>query len=218
MGMISTELCEAIIDVAKDFNASGISVGKSGNISARHDNGFVITPSGLAYSELKPLDLIYCDLEGKVLSGEWQPSTEWPFHAAIYKTRNDIHAIVHTHSTYATALACRRQSIPAFHYMVAIAGGNSIDCADYATFGTDTLSENVVNALADKRACLMANHGQIATGDNVDDAYALAHEVESLARQYSICLQTGEPVLLDDVEMQVNLEKFKTYGKQHRLK
>ena len=208
---------QAIIDAAKDLNPSGLSSGKSGNISVRHGDGFPITPSAVAYEDLNTDDIVLCDQEGRVLNGDWQPSSEWPFHAAIYQQRCDINAIVHTHSCYATALACNRQSIPAFHYMVAVAGGKSIECAEYATSGTEILSNNVIIALGNRRACLMANHRQVAVGEALEQAYVLAHEVETLARQYTISLQIGKTVLLDDTEMDINLEKFKHYGKQHRL-
>lgn len=152
-----------------------------------------------------------------MLNGDWQPLSEWPFHAAIYQQHRDINAVVHTHSCYATALTCNRQSIPAFHYMLAVAGGKSIECAEYATFGTEILSNNVIKALGNRRACLMANHGQVAVGAGLEQACALAHEVKTLARLYTISLQIGKTVLLDDKEMDINLEKFKHYGKQHRL-
>lgn len=214
--MASQQLREDIITHARDFEASGLSVGKSGNISARCDSGFVITPTGFAYADLQPVDLAWCNMDGSLHDGDWAPSSEWPFHAAIYQTREDINAIVHCHSPYATAIACNRKSIPAFHYMVATVGGNSINCADYATFGSNELSRNAVKALANRKACLLANHGQVATGNTVADAYQLAKEVEALARQYCISLQLGEPVLLDDEEMARNMEKFKHYGRRHK--
>ncbi|MEQ8288640.1 MAG: class II aldolase/adducin family protein [Gammaproteobacteria bacterium] len=212
--MTSKELREDIIDHARDFEASGLSVGKSGNISARYEQGFVITPTGFAYADLQPDNLAFCNMDGSLIDGDWAPSSEWPFHAAIYQAREDINAIVHCHSTYATAIACNRKPIPAFHYMVATVGGNSIECADYATFGSVELSRNAVQALGNRKACLLANHGQVATGNTVAGAYQLAREVEALARQYCISLQFGEPVLLDDEEMARNVEKFKRYGRQ----
>ncbi len=212
--MASIRLKREIIATACDFNPSGLSVGKSGNISVRCDEGFLITPTGLAYTKLRIDDLVQCAYDGSVLEGGRLPSSEWPFHAAIYQAREDVNAIVHSHSPYATALACNRQPIPAFHYMVAIAGGDTIACAEYATFGSQALSENVVAALADRNACLLANHGQVAVGDTVEETYNLAHEIESLAKQYSLSLQSGKPVLLDANEMETNLEKFRDYGKQ----
>lgn len=212
--MTSIKLRNAIITKVREFKTCGLSVGKSGNISARSEQGFLITPTGIQYEALKAEDICYCDFDGNNIEGKWIPSSEWQIHADIYKQHVDVMAIVHCHSPYATALACCRRDIPAFHYMVAVAGGDSIPCADYATFGTDTISTNVNKLLNNRKACLMANHGQIAIGENIDAAFNLAEEVEILAKQYCISLQVGEPVLLDDDEMQLNLEKFKTYGKQ----
>ena len=213
--MDSLDVRQEIISTACDFNTSGISVGTSGNVSARHENGFLITPSGLAYNDLKPEDIVLCDLKGKVLSGKLFPSSEWPFHTAIYASRNDVNAIVHVHSPYATGLACTRKPIPAFHYMVAVAGGDSIPCSDYATFGSDELSKNVVDALTDRKACLLANHGMVAVGESIASAYKLVHEVEALAKRYCISLQFGNPVLLDESGMDAIIEKFHRYGKQN---
>lgn len=212
--MASIRLKQEIIDKACAFKADGLSIAKSGNISVRCDKGFLITPTGFAYDELEPDDLTYCSFNGDIIEGEWAPSSEWPFHAAIYQAREDVQAIVHCHSPYATAIAATRRPIPAFHYMVAVAGGSRIECADYATFGSAELSDNALAALGDRNACLLANHGQLATGATVAEAYKLAQVVESLAQQYCISLQVGEPVILDDEEMAVNLEKFKHYGKQ----
>ena len=154
-------LRQEIITHARDFEGSGLSVGKSGNISVRFEQGFIITPTGFAYDELQSDHLAYCNMDGTLVEGEWAPSSEWPFHAAIYQAREDVKAIVHCHSSYATAIACNRQSIPAFHYMVAVAGGNTIECADYATFGTADLSAHVIEAIRQRKACLLANHGQL---------------------------------------------------------
>jgi len=213
--MESLNVRQEIISTACDFNVSGISAGTSGNLSARHENGFLITPSGFAYNDLKPDDIILCDLKGIVLSGELIPSSEWPFHAAIYAAHKDVNAIVHVHSPYATGLACTRKPIPAFHYMVAVAGGDSIPCADYATFGTDEISKNIVAVLTERKACLLANHGTVAVGNSISSAYRLANEVEALAKQYCISMQLGGPVMLDDAEMEANIEKFNRYGKQN---
>lgn len=212
--MATIRLRKEIIARACDFKADGLSVGKSGNISVRCDEGLLITPTGFAYEKLGPLDLSHCSFDGEILEGKWAPSSEWPFHAAIYQAREDVQAIVHCHSPYAAALACVRKPIPAFHYMVAVAGGHSIECADYATFGSVELSENALAALGERRACLLANHGQIAVGASVAEAYELAQEVEALACQYLLSLQVGKPVLLDAAEMDVNLEKFSRYGSQ----
>lgn len=205
---------QEIIRVACDFKQSGLSVGKSGNVSVRYENGFLITPTGVSYEELTPENIVHCDLDGQVLSGDLIPSSEWPFHAAIYEVRKEVNAVVHVHSPYATALSCNRKPIPAFHYMIAVAGGDSIPCADYATFGSQELSENIVRTLNGHTACLMANHGMVAVGDTLATAYNLAQEVEALAERYTISMQCGEPVIIDDAEMKTIIEKFKTYGKQ----
>ena len=205
---------EELIRIVQSFHVDGLSVGTSGNASFRTGNGFVITPTGIDYAALQPDSLVELDLEGNVVAGALKPSSEWRFHRAIYAARSEINAVVHVHSPYATGIACTRSDIPAFHYMVAVAGGDSIRCAEYATFGTDALSENAVRALADRKACLLANHGQISLGADLAEALGLAREVESLARQYWISRQFGKPVLLDEQEMQTNLEKFRHYGKQ----
>ncbi|MEE9575602.1 MAG: class II aldolase/adducin family protein [Gammaproteobacteria bacterium] len=207
-------LHQKIIETAKQFNVSGLSVGTSGNLSARTSQGYLITPSGIPYHQLKEADIVEMDLQGNVVHGDLKPSSEWHFHQDIYLAREEINAIVHVHSDYATGIACTRQDIPAFHYMVARAGGDSIRCAEYATFGTDALSQNAVKALQGRNACLLANHGMIALGESIDSAYKLAEEIENIAKQYYISKQLGEVVLLDGDEMKTNLEKFKTYGKQ----
>lgn len=206
----------AIIDACRRMARSGLTPGKSGNASLREGAGMLITPSGIAYEKLKPSDIVAMTLDGRP-SGKRTPSSEWPFHAAIYRARPEIGAIVHCHSRFATALACLHRDVPAFHYMVAIAGGSSIRCAPYATFGTNALADHAVAALAgDRRACLLANHGQIATGDTIERALDLAVEVEALAAQYVTALGAGEPQLLDEAEMARNIEKFKTYGQPGR--
>ncbi len=212
--MNPSKLRKQIIETAIEFNTSGLSVGTSGNLSVRTSKGFLITPTGIPYHQLKEADIVEMDLKGKVIQGDLKPSSEWHFHQDIYLEREEVNAIVHVHSDYATGIACTRQDIPAFHYMVAKAGGNSIRCAEYATFGSEALSENAVKALEDRRACLLANHGMIILGEDLDSAYKLAEEVENLAKQYCISKQLGEVVLLDDDEMDLNLKKFKTYGKQ----
>lgn len=203
-----------LIETVQAFHSSGLSVGTSGNASVRIEKGFIITPTGIEYEELQAESLVEMDMGGGVKEGDLKPSSEWRFHCAIYMARPEVNAIVHVHSPYATGIACTRNEIPAFHYMIALAGGNSIRCADYATFGTEELSINAVTALQDRRACLLANHGQISLGQNLQEALSLAQEVENLAQQYWISLQSGSPVLLDEKEMQINLKKFKDYGKQ----
>jgi len=205
---------QQIIDGVRAFSNHSLGVGTSGNLSARSDKGFIVTPTGVPYDELKPESLVDMNLSGEVIGGDLQPSSEWRFHKDIYLNRKEAGAIVHVHSPFATAIACIRQEIPAFHYMVAVAGGGSIRCSDYATFGTAELSEHVVSAIEDRKACLLANHGQIAFDKDVPSAFKMAQEVEELAKQYYHSLQIGEPVILDKDEMQSVLQKFKTYGKQ----
>ena len=205
-------LRQQIIATALKMNELRINRGRSGNISARTGDGFLVTPSGLPYDETRPEDIALVTLEGRA-SGPRQPSTEWRFHRDIYAARHEVGAIVHAHSTFATTLACLGRGIPAFHYMIAVAGGKDIRCADYATFGTQALSDLSVAALESRKACLLANHGMIAVGASLADALALAVEVEALAEQYWRALQTGTPNLLSDAEMEVVLEKFRSYGK-----
>jgi L-fuculose-phosphate aldolase len=194
---------------------TGLNCGKAGNASSRAGpDKYWITPSGIAPQDLTPELMVGIAFEGGALSGSVLPSSEWCMHNDIYLARPDVGAIVHTHSSYATALACTGKPIPAFHYMVAVAGGDSIRCAPYATFGTQQLSDYAVAALQERQACLLANHGVLALGVNPISAAKLALEVEQLARQYCIALQLGEPVILDDEQMQVVLEKFKTYGQR----
>jgi len=208
------ELRRAIIATALAMNTAGINVNKSGNVSARarraERQGFVVTPTALPYRELEVGDLAFVTLGGAA-HGPLEPSSEWRFHRDIYATRPEFLAIVHTHSPSATALACHGRGIPAFHYMVAVAGGE-IRCAPYATFGTQALSDHAVAALEDRSACLLAHHGVIACGGSLDGALALAIEVEQLARTYLSALTLGEPPRLDAAEMERVRERFRTYG------
>ena len=208
------EDADKIIQTVQKFSALGLSVGCSGNASSRSAKGFFITPTGIEYSSLQLSDLVELDISGKILAGEKKPSSEWQFHSAIYAARKDANAIVHVHSPYATALACHRQPIPAFHYMVAKAGGDSIRCAEYATFGSSELANNTVDALTHRKACLLANHGLVAIGEDIQTALSMAVEVEELAKQLTLAKIYGEPILLSDEEMQVNIDKFSNYGKQ----
>jgi len=210
-------LREAVVATALAMNAAGINRGKSGNVSARWRDaafdGFLVTPTGVPYERTTPSLIVAMTLAGDA-SGDVLPSSEWRFHRDIYAARADAHAIVHTHAPFATTLACMHRGIPPFHYMVAVAGGKDIRCAPYATFGTQELSDHAVVALAGRRACLLANHGMIAIGTSLESALALAVEVETLAEMYWRALQIGEPVPLPDAEMDVVLEKFRTYGQQ----
>jgi L-fuculose-phosphate aldolase len=213
--MSERALREAVVATAREMNALGINRGKSGNVSARWRDdsfdGLLITPTGLAYDQTSSHDIVAVS-GGGIAHGARAPSSEWRFHRDIYAAREEIGAIVHTHSPFATTLACLHRDIPPFHYMVAVAGGTDIRCAPYATFGTQALSDHAVSALAGRRACLLAHHGMIATGPSLADALALAVEVEHLAEVYWRALQIGDPALLSDAEMAVVLDKFRTYG------
>ena len=208
-----------VIATALAMNAAGINRGKSGNVSARWRSegfdGFLITPTGVPYDQTRPEQVVAMTIDGEA-RGTWLPSSEWRFHRDIYAARADADAIVHTHSPFATSLACMERCIPPFHYMVAVAGGRDIRCAPYATFGTQELSDHAVAALAGRQACLLAHHGVITIGESLRGALALAVEVESLAEMYWRALQIGEPTPLSDAEMAVVLEKFRTYGQPQR--
>ena len=204
-----------LIAAARRMNALGVNQGKSGNLSQRIAGGFLVTPTGMDYDALRPADIVEMDFAGNA-RGKRLPSSEWRFHRDILASRADVAAVVHTHSVFATTLACLGRGIPAFHYMIAVAGGDSIRCAPYATFGTPALSRLAVRALRDRKACLLANHGMIALGGSIRAALALAVEVETLAAMYWRALQVGKPVLLGRAEMRRVLEKFKTYGQQSR--
>ncbi len=206
---------QSLIDHCRAMNASGLSLNKSGNASLRWGEGLLITPTGRAYDRLQPEDIVFLEADGRCPPGQLIPSSEWRFHCDILHAFPAINAVVHVHSTHATALACLGEHIPAFHYMVAVAGSDHIPCADYATFGSAELSHNVLAALGDGvRACLMANHGQVATGNTLAAAYTLAEEVENLARQYLLARTLGPTRNLSADEMRVVLGKFKTYGQQ----
>ncbi|MEP1208347.1 MAG: class II aldolase/adducin family protein [Rhizobiaceae bacterium] len=206
-------LKKQIIAACLEMNASGLNQGTSGNISARTRDGFVITASGVPYDQMKPRHIVEMDLEG-TYRGNFLPSSEWRMHMDIYAARPEAQAVVHTHSPHATAISSLRRDVPAFHYMVAAAGGNSLRCADYATFGTQQLSDNMLTALEGRSACLLANHGTISFGPDLRKTFGLAVEVEALCKQYAVACQTGKPTILDDSEMANVLERFKTYGKQ----
>jgi L-fuculose-phosphate aldolase len=187
--------------------------GTSGNCSVRirTGKGLLITPSGLPVEKLTPDTIVQMDLEG-VVNGEGIPSSEWQFHCDIMKHRPEVSAIVHTHSISATAIACLRMDIPAFHYMVAVAGGNSIRCAPYELFGTHELSVVILRALRNRQACLLANHGVVVLGGSLYEAVQLAQEIETLAEQYLIARNGGELQLLSELEMDAVIKKFQNYG------
>jgi L-fuculose-phosphate aldolase len=204
-----------VLDACRELTRRGLTHGTSGNVSVRCDERrFFVSPSGMDYELLQADDVPLMDLDGRWF-GRRRPSSEWRFHRDIFKARHDVGAIVHTHSPRATALACTGRGIPAFHYMVAVAGGRDIRCAPYHAFGTQELSDAALAALKDRKACLLANHGVIATGADLPSAISLAGEVENLALQYCAALSLGEVRILDDAEMRRVVEKFRTYGQQH---
>lgn len=211
-GTNTDALREAVCEAMLRLELTGLNTGTAGNLSVRVDDGFLVTPSGVPPRALSPGRVVRLDHDGRAAAPGARPSSEWRIHRDLYAARPDTAAIVHTHSPYATALACAHRPIPAFHYMVAVAGGDSVRCAPYATFGTQALSDAALAALDGRRACLLANHGQLALGTTLEAAVALAVEVESLARQYALTLAIGEPVLLDETEMKRVIEKFADYG------
>jgi len=208
--MIHLRLRRELIATARRMNPLGINQGTSGNLSARIPGGMLVTPSGVDYEAMTPADLVEMDFDEtwRCPRAGRRPSSEWRFHLDIFRARPEFGAVVHSHAMHATALACLRRGIPAFHYMVAVAGGDSIRCAPYATFGSAALSDNALAALAGRRACLLANHGLIAAGTDLAAALALAVEVETLAAQYCRALQLGAPELLSKAEMKRVLAKF----------
>jgi len=200
-----------IIKYSKMLNSTKLSALRSGNISVRYKDGFLITPSGKKYSTLKNKDIVFVSLEGSYNKEKGIPSSEWQFHQDIYKNKKDAEAIVHAHSTNATAVSTHKRGIPAFHYMVAMVGGHDIKCAKYATFGTRDLSKNILKALKGRKACLIANHGQIAFETNLSKAFELAEEVENISLQYITSLKLGKPKILSIKEMNKVLSKAKNY-------
>lgn len=205
-----------LLRVTAELARLGLNRGTAGNVSVRFEDGLLITPSGVPAARLSPPLMVEIDGRGR-FHGEAAPSSEWRFHRDIYASRADVGAVIHTHAPFCTALACQRRGIPAFHYMIAVAGGKDIRCADYATFGSQELSDAALAALDGRRACLLANHGMIATGRDLDAALKLAQEVEELAEQFWRVLQIGEPIVLDDAEMDRVLEKFRTYGQSRKV-
>ncbi|QAU25455.1 class II aldolase [Dyella sp. M7H15-1] len=208
-------LREEIIAYGLKLTPSGLSQGTSGNLSIRFEGGFLVTPSGAPYEDIIPQDIVFVDMNG-CYDHPRRPSSEWRFHRDIYAARPDVGAVVHAHPPYSTALAMCRMDIPAAHYMIAVSGGDSIRCASYYTYGTQELSDAVMQALDGRLACLLANHGMIAAGATLEQAMWRAVEVETLARQYALALQIGKPSLLSDTEVTQVLEKFSNYGLMSR--
>ena len=216
------ELKKQIIEYAQKLNSTNLSPLRSGNVSLRVTNddveGFLLTPSGKRYETLLPEDIVFLSLKEKydnlkLFNSSLNPSSEWRFHQDIYLNKPKAKAIVHAHSPHATAVSTHGKSIPAFHYMVALAGGDDIKCAEYATFGTRELSQNIINALEKRKACLMSNHGQVAFGYNLKQAFELAQEVENICQQYVIALKIGKPKILSFEEMKKVLDKAENYKK-----
>jgi L-fuculose-phosphate aldolase len=211
------DLRTMVVASCRELTRRGLTHGTSGNVSVRCDERrFFLSPTGVDYEVLQADDIPLMDLDGRWF-GRRRPSSEWRFHRDIFNSRHDVGAIVHTHSPQATALACTGRGIPAFHYMVAVAGGSDIRCAPYYAFGTQELSDAALAALKDRKACLLANHGVIATGADLPAAILLAGEVENLAHQYCAALSLGEVRILDDAEMCRVVEKFRAYGQQNAV-
>ena len=209
--MNESEKRQAIVDVCRRMNALGINQGTSGNISVRHGDGLLITPTSTPYETMAPDQIAFMKMDGSFASNQ-RPSSEWRFHLDILRERREAEAVVHTHPTYCTILAIMGREIPPIHYMIAAAGGDSIRCAQYATYGTQELSHHALKALEGRFACLLGHHGMIAIGSSLDKALWLAVEVETLARQYHGCLQLGEPPLLPADEIERVRIKMSDYG------
>lgn len=213
--MKNLALRQQLVDTTQATIDSGLNQGASGNLSVRVNNGFLITPSGLPHEKMSAKDMVPMTLEGKH-EGPLKPSSEWRFHRDIYLHREETGAVLHAHPTACTTLACLHREIPAFHYMVALAGGNNIRCAPYAVFGSQALSDHAIKALENRKACLLANHGMLCLDKDLEKVYSLAIEVENLAQIYMQVLQTGEPIILNDKEMSAVQEKFAGYQKQNQ--
>lgn len=195
------------------MNGLGINKGTAGNISVRHGDGFLISPTGIAYDKLQPEHVVQMNWNA-AFEGDVLPSSEWRFHRDILRARSDLNAVVHTHSTNATSVAILNKDIPAVHYAIAAAGGPTIRCAPYEIFGSQELADRIIVAMEGRRACLLAHHGVIAAHVSIARALALAVTVEELATHYLNCLPMGEPPVLSDAQIAEVVEKFKTYGQQ----
>jgi L-fuculose-phosphate aldolase len=200
-----------LLAIAQELATLGLNKGTSGNVSVRHEDGFLITPSGMDIAEMQTSSMVMMSMDGTPQS-TGKPSSEWRFHRDIYQAKPHVGTVIHTHSMFATTLACLQKDIPPFHYMIAMAGGDNIPCAPYALFGTQALSDGAIAALEDRKACLLANHGMIATGRDLKQALAITQEVETLCEQYWRALQIGQPYILSQQEMAEVFEQFKGYG------
>lgn len=202
-----------LIACARAMSAAGLNKGTAGNLSVRHGEGFFITPTGMDYASLEPADIPWMSLAGES-KGRRKPSSEWRFHRDIYAARPEAGAILHAHSPFAVSLACLRRDIPPFHYMIARFGGSTVRCSGYAPFGSQALSDAALAALAERSACLLANHGMVVFGRDLREALSLGIELEALCEQYWRACQLGQPVLLDAAEMAEVIQRFQTYGQQ----
>jgi L-fuculose-phosphate aldolase len=207
------QLRQSLVDAANEAQALRLNAGTSGNISTRADNGMLITPTGIGPKLLRRSLIVRMEFEGAWL-GETAPSSEWALHAAIYKARPEVQSIVHAHPDHCVALSCTREPIPAFHYMVAGFGGDDIRCSTYASFGSPELAEATVRAIEGRTACLLANHGMVAVGSSVTEAFGRSVKLETLARQYILCRSFSQPVVLTESELGEVKERYKTYGLQ----
>jgi L-fuculose-phosphate aldolase len=216
--MTENQTRKKIIELCLQMNSSGLNQGTSGNISARYKGSMLITPSGIPYEKLVSKDIAKLSLDNDDIDweGPYKPSSEWHFHKSILKKKSELDAVVHTHSTFATVVSIARETIPACHYMIAAFGGNSVRCAHYETFGTPELSASITTAMLDRSACLLANHGMIAGGKDLDNAMWAAVELETLAKQYYYAKLAGHMKILPDDEMAVVIEKFKSYGQKDK--
>ena len=210
--------CEQLLKIAQKLIATGLNKGTAGNCSVRFEDGFLITPSGMVVEDMSAASMVKMQFDGSYKADKNQlnikPSSEWRFHRDILASRAEINAIIHTHSLFATTLACLHKDIPPFHYMIAVTGGDTIRCAPYALFGSQALSDYALAALTDRKACLLANHGMIAIGRDLEDALAVTVEVENLCEQYWRILQVNpNPPLLSEAEMREVFQQFKGYGK-----
>ncbi len=216
--MTNLQIRKKIIQLCLQMNSSGLNQGTSGNISARYKDSMLITPSGIPYENLIPKDIAEVSLGDGELdwNGPYKPSSEWHFHRAILNAKPELDAVIHTHSTFATVVSIAREDIPACHYMIAAFGGNTVRCANYETFGTPELSQAIAVAMQDRSACLLANHGMIAAGKDLDNAMWAAVELETLAKQYYYAKLGGNMQILPDEEMDRVIEKFKSYGQKDK--
>jgi L-fuculose-phosphate aldolase len=206
-------ISQTLVDMSQRLVNSGLNKGTSGNISVRTEQGFIVTPSGVEVDDMTADSMVYMQMDGQH-SVDKKPSSEWRFHRDILQSRTEINAVIHIHSMFATTLACLHKDVPPFHYMIAVTGGDSIRCAPYALFGSQALSDHALAALKERKACLLANHGMIVLGIDLEEAYAVAVEVENLCEHYWRLLQiTPNPPLLTESEMQEVFQQFEGYGR-----